>query len=101
VIGDAEFPATAAGYRRSGSSPPRAETSDLQTTAALVDMVIAAGLSGRRVAVQLNGYTDEAALSRLASVQRLCYDCHSIPLATAQSSRSTTPLDQSGVSTAA
>jgi uroporphyrinogen-III synthase len=45
-----------------------AETSDLHTTASLVDAMVAAGLSGRRVAVQLHGYTDEAALLRLAGI---------------------------------
>jgi uroporphyrinogen-III synthase len=45
-----------------------AQTSDLNTTASLVDAVIAAGLSGRRVAVQLHGYTDEVALDRLAEI---------------------------------
>jgi uroporphyrinogen-III synthase len=45
-----------------------AQTSDLQTTASLVDAVIAAGLIGRRVAVQLHGYTDEEALSRLSEI---------------------------------
>jgi uroporphyrinogen-III synthase len=43
-----------------------AQTSDLDTTASLVDAVIAAGLPGRRVAVQLHGYTDKIALTRLA-----------------------------------
>lgn len=45
-----------------------AQTSDLDTTASLVDAVIAAGLSNCRVAVQLHGYTDEIALSRLAEI---------------------------------
>jgi uroporphyrinogen-III synthase len=45
-----------------------AQTSDLDTTASLVDAVIAAGLSNRRFAVQLHGYTDEVALSRLAEI---------------------------------
>jgi uroporphyrinogen-III synthase len=45
-----------------------AQTSDLDTTASLVDAVIAAGLCNRRVAVQLHGYTDEIALSRLAEI---------------------------------
>ncbi|HEX7210557.1 MAG TPA: hypothetical protein VF241_06530 [Propionibacteriaceae bacterium] len=44
------------------------ETSDLHTTAALVNAVIAAGLSGRRVAVQLHGYTDEVAVTRLTEI---------------------------------
>jgi uroporphyrinogen-III synthase len=43
-----------------------AHTSDLNTTMSLVDAVVAAGQAGRRVAVQLHGYTDEEALSRLA-----------------------------------
>lgn len=45
-----------------------AQTSDLDTTASLVDAVLAAGLCGCRVAVQLHGYTDETALSRLAEI---------------------------------
>src|SRR5215203_5817739 len=45
-----------------------AQTGDLDTTASLVDSVIAAGLSNRRVAVQLHGYIDEVALSRLAEI---------------------------------
>jgi uroporphyrinogen-III synthase len=45
-----------------------AQTTDLQTTASLVDAVIAAGLIGRRVAVQLHGYTDEEALYRLSEI---------------------------------
>lgn len=45
-----------------------AQVSDPHTTASLVDAVIAAGLSGCRVAVQLHGYTDEVALSRLSQI---------------------------------
>jgi uroporphyrinogen-III synthase len=45
-----------------------AQTSDLDTTASLVDAVLAAGLCDCRVAVQLHGYTDETALSRLAEI---------------------------------
>jgi uroporphyrinogen-III synthase len=45
-----------------------AETSDLDTTASLVDAAIAAGLSARRVAVQLHGYTDDVALRRLSEI---------------------------------
>ncbi len=45
-----------------------AQTSDLVSTASLVDAVIAAGLSGRRVAIQLHGYTDEVALNRLSEI---------------------------------
>jgi uroporphyrinogen-III synthase len=47
-----------------------AQTPDLPTTKSLVDAVIAAGLSSRRVAVQLHGYTDEGALIRLAEFSR-------------------------------
>jgi uroporphyrinogen-III synthase len=45
-----------------------AETNDLDSTASLVDAAIAAGLSARRVAVQLHGYTDEVALRRLSEI---------------------------------
>jgi uroporphyrinogen-III synthase len=45
-----------------------AETSDLDTTASLVDAAIAVGLSARRVAVQLHGYTDDVALRRLSEI---------------------------------
>jgi uroporphyrinogen-III synthase len=45
-----------------------AQTSDLDTTASLVDAVIASGLPSRRVAVQLHGYTDEVVLTRLAEI---------------------------------
>jgi uroporphyrinogen-III synthase len=44
------------------------QTSELDTTASLVDAVIAAELHGRRVAVQLHGYTDEVVLTRLAEI---------------------------------
>jgi uroporphyrinogen-III synthase len=43
-----------------------AQTSELDTTASLVDAVIAAEQPRRRVAVQLHGYTDDTALTRLA-----------------------------------
>ena len=42
-----------------------AQYPDLDTTASLVDVVQAAGLGGRRVAIQLHGYTDEVQLARL------------------------------------
>ena len=42
-----------------------AEASAADTTASLVDSVIAAGLTGRRVAIQLHGFTDETQLARL------------------------------------
>ena len=45
-----------------------AQTSELHTTASLLDAVVEAGLSGRRVAFQLHGYTDEVALARLAEI---------------------------------
>ncbi|HLM21235.1 MAG TPA: uroporphyrinogen-III synthase [Propionibacteriaceae bacterium] len=45
-----------------------AQTTGLDTTASLVDAVIAAGLSGRRVVVQLHGYTDEVAWNRLTEI---------------------------------
>ena len=45
-----------------------AESPDVHTTASLVDKALAAGLTGHRVAVQLHGYTDVEALSRLAEV---------------------------------
>jgi uroporphyrinogen-III synthase len=38
---------------------------DLDTTASLVDVLQAARLTGRRVAIQLHGYTDEVQLARL------------------------------------
>lgn len=38
------------------------------TTAAMVDDLLAAGLSGRRVAIQLHGYTDEVQLERLGLI---------------------------------
>jgi uroporphyrinogen-III synthase len=44
------------------------QTSELDTTASLVDAVVAAELHGRRVAVQLHGYTDEVALTRLTEI---------------------------------
>jgi uroporphyrinogen-III synthase len=42
-----------------------AQTSDLDTTASLVDVLVRTGLTGRRVALQLHGYTDEVQLARL------------------------------------
>ena len=42
-----------------------AQPTTLDTTASLVDAMIAAGLTGRRVAIQLHGYTDEVQLARL------------------------------------
>lgn len=44
-----------------------AELSDSETTASLVDKVIA-GDAGRRVGIQLHGYTDEVQLARLRQV---------------------------------
>lgn len=45
-----------------------AESSDLDTTASLVDAMVAAGLTGRRVAIQVHGYTDEVQLARVREV---------------------------------
>jgi uroporphyrinogen-III synthase len=42
-----------------------ARTNAADTTASLVDTVIAGGLQGRQVAIQLHGYTDAVQLSRL------------------------------------
>jgi uroporphyrinogen-III synthase len=42
--------------------------SDQDTTASLVDKVADLGLHGRRVAIQLHGYTDEVQLRRLAEM---------------------------------
>jgi uroporphyrinogen-III synthase len=42
-----------------------AQYPDLDTTASLVDVLRAARLTGRRVAIQLHGYTDEVQLARL------------------------------------
>ncbi len=41
------------------------QVSASETTASLVDEVVASGLTGRRVAIQLHGYTDEVQLARL------------------------------------
>lgn len=41
------------------------QVSASETTASLVDAVVSAGLTGRRVAIQLHGYTDEVQLTRL------------------------------------
>ncbi|WP_375431739.1 uroporphyrinogen-III synthase [uncultured Friedmanniella sp.] len=45
-----------------------AQTTELNTTASLVDAVSAHGLTGRRVAIQLHGCTDEVQLARLRGV---------------------------------
>ena len=42
-----------------------AQPTDLDTTASLIDAVADRGLTGRRVAIQLHGYTDEVQLARL------------------------------------
>ncbi|SDS73791.1 uroporphyrinogen-III synthase [Friedmanniella luteola] len=42
-----------------------AQATDLDTTASLVDVVADRDLTGRRVAIQLHGYTDEVQLARL------------------------------------
>ncbi len=45
-----------------------AEVSEMDTTASLVDAMIAAGLTGRQVAIQLHGFTDDVQLARLRDV---------------------------------
>jgi uroporphyrinogen-III synthase len=45
-----------------------AELSETDTTASLVDSMVEAGLTGRRVALQLHGYTDDVQLDRLREV---------------------------------
>ena len=45
-----------------------ADLSETDTTASLVDAMLEAGLTGRRVAIQLHGYTDEVQLDRLRAV---------------------------------
>lgn len=44
------------------------QTAELESTSALVDAVLEGGLTGRRVAIQLHGFTDEVQLARLAQV---------------------------------
>lgn len=45
-----------------------AQASEMDTTASLVDSMVAAGLRGQRVAIQLHGFTDEVQLARLREV---------------------------------
>jgi uroporphyrinogen-III synthase len=45
-----------------------AEVSEIETTASLVDAMVGAGLTGRHVAIQLHGFTDEVQLARLRDV---------------------------------
>ncbi|GAA1437249.1 uroporphyrinogen-III synthase [Microlunatus lacustris] len=45
-----------------------AQPTDLDTTASLVDVVADRQLTGRRVAIQLHGYTDEVQLARLQAL---------------------------------
>ena len=45
-----------------------AQSSELDTTASLVDAMIAAGLTGGQVAIQLHGFTDDVQLARLREV---------------------------------
>ncbi|GAA1847020.1 uroporphyrinogen-III synthase [Microlunatus capsulatus] len=45
-----------------------AQPTDLDTTASLVDAVADRALTGRRVAIQLHGYTDEVQLGRLRAL---------------------------------
>lgn len=59
----ARGPKAVGAVRAAGLEEERVSASD--TTASLVDEVEAAGLTGRRVAVQVHGYTDEVQLARL------------------------------------
>ncbi len=45
-----------------------AQTSVLDTTASMVDAMVDAGLTGRRVAIQLHGFTDDVQLARLREI---------------------------------
>jgi uroporphyrinogen-III synthase len=45
-----------------------AQTSELDTTESLVDAMVDAGLVGKRVAIQLHGFTDEVLLARVRQV---------------------------------
>lgn len=45
-----------------------AEASEMDTTASLVDTMVSAGLQGRRVAIQLHGFTDDVQLARLREI---------------------------------
>ena len=59
----ARGPKAVGAIRAAGLEEEAASESD--TTASLVDAVADAGLTGRRVAIQLHGYTDETQLRRL------------------------------------
>lgn len=59
----ARGPKSVGAIRAAGLEEEAASASD--TTASLIDAVHQAGLTGRRVAIQLHGYTDEIQLARL------------------------------------
>lgn len=59
----ARGPKAVGAVRAAGLDEERVSASE--TTASLVDEVEAAGLTGRRLAIQLHGYTDEEQLARL------------------------------------
>lgn len=59
----ARGPKAVGAVRAAGLDEERVSASE--TTASLVDEVVHAGLTGRRVAIQLHGYTDEVQLGRL------------------------------------
>lgn len=59
----ARGPKAVGAIRAAGLEEETASASD--TTASLVDAVADAGLTGRRIAIQLHGYTDEVQLRRL------------------------------------
>ena len=47
------------------------EATEADTTASLVDSMVAAGLTGRRLAIQLHGFTDETQLARLRELSEV------------------------------
>ena len=68
-----------------------AQPTILDTTASLVDAMIEAGLTGRRVAIQLHGYTDEVQLARLREVSAQRADGHAVPVDPARPRRTGCP----------
>ena len=78
-----------------------AQASDADTTASLVDALVAAGLTGRRVAIQLHGFTDETQLAPAAGAERGRADGHALPLDAAGRAGAAEPVDRGGLPTAA
>ena len=58
----------AVGAVRAAGLEDAGTTDTTDTTASLVDVLVRSGLTGRRVAVQLHGFTDEVQLARLREV---------------------------------